>query len=63
VRAFRIGLAAIVVVVWIVGYYRAYRFNAPEPTGLNLLMAPVLAWAFGGEVIERVRKRKPDTDG
>jgi hypothetical protein len=62
VRAFRIGLAALVVGVWALGYYRSYRYQTPEPTGLNLLMVPVLTWAFGGEVAERLRKRK-DGDG
>jgi hypothetical protein len=63
VRVLRIGLAAIVVGVWSVGYYRAYAYGEPEPTGLNLLMVPVLTWALGGEYLDRARRKKNGDNG
>lgn len=59
-RYVRLGLAAVVVAVWLVGYALAYTRGTPAPTELTALMVPVLTWALGGEFLERVKARKGD---
>lgn len=67
VQTFRIVLASIVTVVWLIGYALAFYKGAAQPDGLNVLMALVLGWAFGGatfDAIKRIRiERKPGEGG
>lgn len=57
----RLGLAAVVTVVWASGYYIAWKNGTQTPTELSALEAMVLGWAFGG-TIKDVLKRKGSED-
>lgn len=60
----RIVLATVVTIVWLVGYGLAYYNGGSQPTGLNVLMAIVLGWVFGGatwDAIKRIRIEKRES--
>lgn len=57
-QRFRLGLAAIVTTVWLVGYALAYANGANPPNEVTGLMAIVLGWAFAGQIKDNVNQRR-----
>ena len=56
-QRFRVGMAVVVTIVWIVGYVIAYTKGTQQPTELSGLMAIVLGWAFAGQVRDSLRRK------
>jgi thiol:disulfide interchange protein len=57
VQKVRLGLAALVTGVWLVGYVLSYTNGTQPPTELSGLMAVVLGWAFAGQVRESLKRK------
>lgn len=55
---FRLGLAALVTLVWLAGYVLAFVNHDPLPGELSGLMALVLGWALGGATLEVIRNTR-----
>jgi hypothetical protein len=55
---FRLVLAGLVAIVWLLGYALAWTRQIPEtPTELTALMGMVLGWALGGTIWDVFKRR------
>lgn len=62
VQKVRLGLAGLVVLVWLIGYVLAYVHETQNPTELSGLMAVVLGWAFAGTVKDSIKGKNGGDD-
>lgn len=52
---FRLAVAGVVLIVWVITVYASPGHD--PPAGVQLIMTGVAGWLFAGPVVDRVRRR------